>query len=97
MRVYIHIADFDGWVEDETGVEVSSPESARNEALKDLRYLAGERIKHGQPVADLSVTVLDETGQVLEVLPWQAAIVAPPLRQSQTKHEIGPTPLPATA
>jgi hypothetical protein len=88
MRVYIHIADFDGWVEDKTGVEVSSADAARKEAIEDLRYLAGERIKNGQPVADLRVSVLDESGQVLDVLPWQAAIVAPPPRQRQAEHKM---------
>lgn len=77
MRFFIHITDFEGHIQDEAGVEVSSLEAARAEAVADLRCLAGERISHGLPLEGLSVTLTDEAGKVLEVIPWQATIVPP--------------------
>lgn len=83
MRFYLHVRQADGLlIEDFDGVECSTVEHAKEEAMRCLRELAAEALKDGDPPPATGIVIHDQLGltetiiDLFEALPkgWQVWI-----------------------
>jgi hypothetical protein len=72
-RYYFNVISSSSSVIDIEGVELSSLEEARDEALEDARFLMSAAILEGLDISARHIEVCNETGDVLMRIPFTAA------------------------
>lgn len=74
-RLLLHTRNGDNLVWDEEGSQYASLEEARDEAVIAAREVLAERMRLGKPMGDGRFEITDETGALVLMLPFRAALV----------------------
>jgi hypothetical protein len=67
-RYYFHICDAEGMSRDEEGSDLPDIDAARREAKASARDLITQYMKNRAPVTGQKLQIVDETGEVLEIM-----------------------------
>lgn len=73
-RYYLHILTSDGWTYDRDGIERSTPEQVRGEAVTGIRDLLAADAKEGRMSLAGAVVVIAENGDELFRIPFSDAV-----------------------
>jgi hypothetical protein len=74
MRYYLHLHNQIGSAFDEEGQELLDLAAARDQALAGIRSVLSEEIRAGTLDLRGRIEIADGAGQVLEIVPFTAAI-----------------------
>jgi hypothetical protein len=77
VRLFFHIHNGDGFTADEEGREFESIEIAHSQALRDIRSIISDEVKHGRADLRGRVEVADEEGKIVMAVPFADAIDFP--------------------
>jgi hypothetical protein len=75
-RYYFNIITANGPILDHEGTELRDLDRARSEAIADARSLMSTAIKEGHTIFGRSISICNEAGEVLAVLPFSEAVKA---------------------
>lgn len=73
-RFYFHLADADGCIRDEAGIDLSGAEAAKLEAVKGARSIIAHDALSGELDLTGRIEVTDEHGAPVLTLPFAQAI-----------------------
>ena len=73
-RIFFHIHNGDGFTPDEEGRNFDSVDKAATEALRDIRSIVSEEVKHGRADLRGRLDLVDESGRVLGVVQFRDAV-----------------------
>jgi hypothetical protein len=73
-RYYFHLVDSLGWTQDEDGCEIGSSEEARAWAIASIRSILGEGVRHGLIDLGGRIEIVDESGEVVLMVPFGDAV-----------------------
>lgn len=77
-RYYFHIRCEDGLIRDPDGTELADLDAARSEAEQSARDLLANLLKNGKELDGQVFEISDDTGNVLETLPFRNVLRLPP-------------------
>lgn len=73
-RFYFHLADDDGCILDDAGIDLSGAEAAKQEAVKGARSIMAHDALSGELDLTGRIEVIDERGKHVLTLPFAQAI-----------------------
>jgi len=74
---FFNIQNGDGFTQDEEGRELTSLDDARTEAIRDIRSIVSDEVKHGQADLRGRVEITDPGGRVLTTVQFAEAVDLP--------------------
>ncbi len=75
-RYYFNVITANGSILDPEGTELRDLDHAQSEAIADARSLMSTAIKQGHTIFGRSISICNEAGEVLAVLPFSEAVKA---------------------
>jgi len=73
-RFFFHLREGDELVEDLEGQELSDVDTSHSEAVSGAREIVSERIKAGKAIDKHEIQLCDESGAVLEQVPFLSVL-----------------------
>jgi hypothetical protein len=73
-KYFFHIRRNDVFEEDLEGIDLASPERARDEAVAAAREIVAERIRRGDPVDGATFEIMTEEGSLVATVPFRSAV-----------------------
>ena len=74
---FFNIRNGNGFTPDEEGRELATLDEARTEAIRDIRSIVSDEVKHGQADLRGRVEVTDEGGELLATIQFTEAVDLP--------------------
>ena len=73
-RFFLHLHQCEKYYPDEEGQSLHDLSAARRVAIRDARGLMAEEMKSGRLCLGCRIDIADETGRVLDVIPFKNAV-----------------------
>jgi hypothetical protein len=73
-KYFFHVRRNDVFEEDVEGVDLASPEQAREEAMAAAREIVAERIGAGRPAGGDVFEIMKEDGTLVAIVPFQLVL-----------------------
>jgi hypothetical protein len=73
-KFFFNIRDHDEYIEDAEGVELPGLGAAREEAISAAREMIADKVLRGEVIDGHVFEVTDETGEILERIPFKSVI-----------------------
>ncbi|MBW8789686.1 hypothetical protein HFO94_30655 [Rhizobium leguminosarum] len=73
-KYFFHVRRNDVFEEDLEGIDLASPELAREEATAAAREIVAERIRMGNPVDGDVFEIMTEDGTLVATVPFRSAV-----------------------
>ncbi|WP_409934801.1 DUF6894 family protein [Rhizobium leguminosarum] len=73
-KYFFHIRRNDVFEEDLEGIDLASPEQAREEAVAAAREIVAEGIRRGDPADGATFEIMTEEGSLVATVPFRSAV-----------------------